>query len=320
MIFPILNGVLSFSRAPVTWAIFFLNFFVFINTYNASDKTQSKIENLVKDEVFGRTQGFVFAKFISNNQNRYPANLQNLAKQSLLFFDGEKRHLLGSLAMRDSFFLQNASKIENKFFGDQVAFQWWQENFSELISLREMHPSYSLGITKQESGFERLITYQFTHSGFSHFAGNMIFFLLFASSLEVLIGGLGVLCTYLFAGAAAAIAFSFLSEASAIPLIGASGAVSGIMALFCVLLWNKKVRYIYFLMVPKRGYAGFISLPAWITLILWFFSDLAGHWATPPELGGVAYSAHIGGELCGIILGLCILLAARTKFTKSLAK
>src|ERR1019366_4294888 len=90
-------------------------------------------------------------------------------------------------------------------------------------------------------------------------------------------------------------------------LIGASGAISGLMAFFSVLLWTKNVRYAYFLFVPRREFAGVVNLPAWITLVLWVLSDLAGHWSTPTELGGVAYSAHLGGELSGVVAALAFI-------------
>jgi membrane associated rhomboid family serine protease len=155
-----------------------------------------------------------------------------------------------------------------------------------------------------------MITYQFSHSGFSHFLGNMLFFLIFASTLEVMVGGLALLILYLCFGVFAALFFLVLSEVSAVPLIGASGAISGLMAFFCVLAWSTRVRYGYFLFLPRREFAGTVNLPAWITLLFWSLSDLAGLWSTPSELGGVAYSAHLGGELIGAIAAL-ILVALR---------
>ncbi len=305
MIFPIMNGILSFTKAPVTWALFFINLAVFMLTMQTSTDLQSKVESYTRDGLFSRTQGVIFADFIAENPSRYPANIQYLAYQVQNSFDPERRELLGNMALRDSFFLKEATRIEAG--SDQVALTWWKKRFSELTEYRELHPSYGFGVTRSEQGFFRMLTYQFSHSGFSHFAGNMIFFLIFACSLEGIIGGLGLLMCYLLSGIFAALSFSLMNEASAIPLIGASGAISGIMALFCVLMWGRGVRYVFFLLVPKRGYAGLIYLPAWITLILWFLSDLAGHLATPSELGGIAYSAHLGGELCGIMMGLIIL-------------
>jgi membrane associated rhomboid family serine protease len=308
VIFPIFDGFIAFYRAPVTWCLFFINIFVHVYTYTDSERIQTSIEQELRNEVFGSTQGFVFAKYIEAHKGRYPANIDYLANRALYSGDKDKRRHLGSMAMRDTDFLNEASTFEVK--GDQIAIEWWRNKFKHLTSLFGEHPSYHLGVTSSENGFSRWITYQFTHSDTNHIVGNMIFFLIFASSLELIIGGLGILVVYLLSGIFSAIIFLNFSEASAIPLIGASGAVSGIMALFCILCWDRGVRYVFFLLVPKRGFAGIIYLPAWITLILWFLSDVAGHWSTPSEFGGVAYSAHLGGELCGILIGL-ILLAVR---------
>ena len=311
MIFPLMNGIMSFAKAPVTWAIFFLNLVVFLMTMQTSDDLQVKVEDYTRDSLFSRTQGVIFADFIESNPDRYPASMRLLASEAKNSLDTERRELLGNMALRDSFFLKEALTIQSG--PDDVALKWWKKKFSELAEYRMLHPSYSFGVTRSEPGLMRMISYQFSHSGFSHFMGNMIFFLIFACSLEGIIGGLGLLVCYLLSGIFAALSFSLLNEASAIPLIGASGAVSGIMALFSVLMWGRGVRYVFFLLIPKRGYAGLIYLPAWVTLILWFLSDLAGHLATPSELGGIAYSAHLGGEASGIAIGLMILVMRKIK-------
>lgn len=311
MIFPLINGLMSFKKAPVTWIIFFINLVVFLTTLETSESLQSKIENYSQDELFSSTQGLVFADYIESHPGFYTDKMRNLAEQVRGSLDVERRQLLGNLALRDSYFLKDASQIESG--RDLIALAWWKNKFKELTEYRDLHPSYSLGVTQSEQGIIRMISYQFSHSGFSHFIGNMIFFLIFGCSLEGVIGGLGLLVSYLLSGIFAALVFSLTNESSAIPLIGASGAVSGIMALFCVLLWGRGVRYMFFLLVPKRGYAGLVYLPAWITLILWFLSDLAGHWATPSELGGIAHSAHLGGELCGVIIGLTLLAIRKIK-------
>jgi membrane associated rhomboid family serine protease len=305
MIFPLLNGILSMARAPITWILFFINLVVFVVTFTSSEKSQGELESYLKDEAFSRTQGVVFARFIESHSSRYPASMQYLAQKALHSKELDKRSIMGGMAMRDSLFLREADNF--RVPGDQVAFGWWHEKFKDLTEVRDLHPSYSLGLTQNEDGFLRWITYQFAHSGVSHFVGNMIFFLIFASSLEVVIGSLGLLVVYLASGICAALMFISMNEASAIPLIGASGAISGLMAFFSVMFWNRGVRYAFFLLVPRRGFAGLVYLPAWLTLILWMLSDVAGHWATPSELGGIAYSAHLGGELSGVIMALSLI-------------
>lgn len=305
MIFPILNGVQSLLKAPITWLIFFLNLAVFVGTFNESERSQIALEDYIRDSAFSETQGLVFARYIEEHASRYPASLQVLAQKSLSSSENDRRQILGSMALRDNTFLANVSNLTDGP-GDPVAFQWWQHKVKDLKEVRDAHPSYALGLTNENSDFVHWITYQFSHSGVAHFVGNMVFFLIFASSLELVVGSLGLLVIYLMSGIAAALMFLATSDASAIPLIGASGAISGIVAFFCALMWQRGVRYAYVLFIPRRGFAGIIYLPAWVTLGVWVLSDIAGQWATPPELGGIAYSAHLGGELCGVLAALIL--------------
>lgn len=302
MILPFFNGILSFRQVPMAWALFFINLFVYLMTFHEVNVLQEKIESYLKDDTYSRIQGQVFSHYIHDNGDRYPASLRGLADRALDHNGQSHLRLLGSLAMRDSLFLKEASQLQIR--GDEVALEWWRKKFAEISQARDEHPSYNLGVTQTERGFERLLSYQFSHGGFSHFLGNMLFLLLFASCLEPIVGSVALLLLYLSSGVAAALSFIIMSEPSAIPLIGASGAVSGMMAFFCLLFWNRRVRYIYFLLIPKKEFAGFVLLPAWVVLGLWVISDLAGLWATPSEFGGIAYSAHLGGELFGALLGL----------------
>lgn len=311
MIFPLLAGLRGLLRAPITWALFFINLFVFASTFYDSEKSQNALEDYMHDRAFSEAEGLMFAKYIEVHPERYPASLLRLAGESLNPLQDERRHLLGSLSMRDSHFLNEADTLGGPL--DEVLRPWWLKKFNELKEVRASHPSYSLGLTQMQQDAYALITYQFSHSGFSHFVGNMLFFLIFASTLETMIGGLALLVLYLSCGIIAALFFLNLSEASAVPLIGASGAISGLMAFFSVLLWTKNVRYAYFLFLPRREFAGIVNLPAWITLVLWVLSDLAGQWGTPPEFGGVAYSAHLGGELAGVVAALTFILVRKAR-------
>ncbi len=311
MIFPILSGLQGLLRAPITWVLFFINLFVFTSTFYDSEKSQSALEDYMHDKTFSEVEGVVFAQYIESHAERYPASFVKLATQARGPSQADRRQLLGSLSMRDSHFLQDAETLSTQL--DDIIHTWWLKKFNELKEVRASHPSYGLGLTLAQQDSNSLLTYQFSHSGFSHFIGNMLFFLIFAAALETMIGGLALLVLYLSCGVIAAMFFLATSDASAVPLIGASGAISGLMAFFSVLLWTKNVRYAYFLFLPRREFVGIINLPAWITLVLWVLSDLAGQWATPSELGGVAYSAHLGGELAGVVAALSFILIRKIR-------
>ncbi len=306
MIFPLLAGFQSIFRAPVTWALFFLNLAVLVYTYVPAQKSQIVLENELRQPAFSQMQGLVFAHYIKSNPTRYLASVVNLANRAVEPGGRDGREILGGIAVRDNGFINRSTRLTDNI-GDPIAFNWWKKKVAEFKSVRDADPSYQLGVTAAHNDLKHWITYQFVHSGVAHFSGNMLFFLIFGCSLEMIFGGLAVLVIYLMSGIAGAMMFMTVNHGSAIPLIGASAAISGIAAFFCVMLWTRPVRYIYFLFIPKRDYVGFAYLPAWITLVLWMLSDIAGQWATPPGLGGIAYAAHFGGELCGIAAALILL-------------
>lgn len=304
MIVPFLRGILSFKDSPVTWILFFINLAIFIFTSGYSENHQTQVEDLLRDNTFSGIQGVVFAEYVQEHKYRYPSSIQSLADQVIYSPTKNQKIILGNMSMRDARFLSDVPNVS--FVKDPIAANWWKVKFKTLLESRLMNPNYDLGVTDGVSGWSTLISYQFAHSGWSHLIGNMLFFLIFSSALELFIGGLGVLIIYLGTGVLAALSYLLLNDPSAVPLVGASGAISGVMAFLCVLFWGQNIRYFFFLFIPRRGYAGVIYLPAWITLILWFVSDLAGHLSTPTEFGGIAYSAHLGGEFFGALMALCL--------------
>ena len=145
-----------------------------------------------------------------------------------------------------------------------------------------------------------LFTSMFLHGSFMHLAGNMLFLLIFGDNIEDAMGHVSYLLFYLLCGLAAAFTQVFLSANSTIPMIGASGAISGVMGAYIVLFPHGKVRALVFF-----GYFGQVILvPAWIMIGLWFLLQLFSGFATlgAEDVGGVAFWAHVGGFVAGAIL------------------
>ena len=146
-----------------------------------------------------------------------------------------------------------------------------------------------------------IFTSMFLHGGWAHLLGNMLFLLIFGDNIEDAMGHVSYLLFYLLCGIAAALAQVLLDVSSTIPVIGASGAISGVMGAYIVLFPHGKVRALMFF-----GYFGQIILvPAWVMIGLWFvlqlfsgFASLAG----PADIGGVAFWAHVGGFIAGALL------------------
>ena len=141
-----------------------------------------------------------------------------------------------------------------------------------------------------------------------HLLGNMWFLWLFGNNVEDSMGRLRFLVFYLLCGLAAAIGQVVTNPSSAIPMVGASGAISGVMGGYLILYPHVRV----FTLVPLGILFTTIALPAWTMLLYWMaIQVLGGLSRTGEEGGGVAFWAHVGGFVAGLIL---IKLFARAEY------
>ena len=138
-----------------------------------------------------------------------------------------------------------------------------------------------------------LITYQFLHGSPLHLVGNMLFLWVFGDNIEDATGHVKFLVFYLLCGIAGGVAHAVMSPASQIPLIGASGAVAGVIAAYLVLHPRVRVWVLAFRFIPLRISAMWV-LGAWVlTQFVMLFI---------PDTGPVAWWAHIGGLIAGALL------------------
>ncbi|EKE44025.1 rhomboid family protein [Oceaniovalibus guishaninsula JLT2003] len=144
------------------------------------------------------------------------------------------------------------------------------------------------------------ITSQFLHGGFMHLAGNMLFLWVFGDNLEDEMGHLPFLGFYLLGGIAAALAQTLSDPASPIPMVGASGAIAGVMGGYLLMFPRARVDVLIIFIVFFRV----IPIPAWIVLGVWFGIQIFSGASAPAGVGGVAYWAHAGGFVAGTALAL----------------
>ncbi len=145
-----------------------------------------------------------------------------------------------------------------------------------------------------------LFTSQFLHGGFWHIGGNMLYLWIFGNNVEDYLGKIRFILFYLGCGVVAGLTQTMLSPNSEIPMVGASGAISGILGSYLVLFPRSRVLTLVFLFYFIR----LIELPAVILLGFWFIIQIfsgAGSLAVR-DSGGVAWFAHIGGFIIGWIL------------------
>lgn len=152
--------------------------------------------------------------------------------------------------------------------------------------------------------WETVVSSMFLHGGWMHLLGNMLFLWIFGDNLEELMGATRFLLFYLAAGVAAAVAQVAADPGSGLPMVGASGAIAGVMGGYLLLFPRARVDVLFVFVIFFR----ILPVPAWIVLGLWLAVQLAGGFATPVDAGGVAYWAHAGGFVAGLLLTLPLFL------------
>ncbi|HYP98343.1 MAG TPA: rhomboid family intramembrane serine protease [Polyangiaceae bacterium] len=140
-----------------------------------------------------------------------------------------------------------------------------------------------------------VFTSMFMHGGLGHLAGNLLFLWIFGDNVEDAIGHVRYIAFYLSCGVCAALAQIATNFGSTAPMVGASGAIAGVLGAYLVLYPR----------APITVFVGFflISLPAWVVVGFWFLLQLSGGWAALglDTSSGVAFFAHIGGFLAGVL-------------------
>lgn len=142
-----------------------------------------------------------------------------------------------------------------------------------------------------------LVTALFVHGGFGHIFGNMLFLWIFADNIERRFGHVRFLLFYLGCGLAAAGAHIAATSGSRLPIVGASGAISGVLGAYALLYPLNRIRVIIW-------FFGILRVPAFLFLGIWFVTQLANGVAVlsvpTAQSSGVAFWAHVGGFVAGV--------------------
>ncbi len=143
-----------------------------------------------------------------------------------------------------------------------------------------------------------IFTSMFLHGGILHLAGNMLYLWIFADNVEDSMGHGRFIVFYALCGVAAALAQAAPEIGSTIPMIGASGAVSGVLGAYVLLYPHARVLVV----VPLVVILYTMRLPAFVVLGIWFAGQLLSSLAAPAVGGGIAFRAHLGGFVAGLVL------------------
>lgn len=173
-----------------------------------------------------------------------------------------------------------------------------------FVPVRLWTGQYPLG-----ASFFTIFAAMFLHAGWLHFLGNMLFLYIFGDNIEDRLGHFRYLLFYLLCGVAASLTHAFFNPSSRLPSLGASGAISGVLAAYLFLYPRARVLTLvpFFLFFT-------VEIPAFVFIVVWFgmqyFSGIASLQTSSATTGGTAYFAHIGGFAAGLLF-LALLKPAR---------
>lgn len=171
------------------------------------------------------------------------------------------------------YWLEHRTTIEQQWFGRMSAYQ--------------------LGLVPGDLSLYTLVTYQFLHGGWGHIIGNLVFLFLLGFTVEKALGPARYLMAYLLCGALSGLVFTAFSGGSPVPLVGASGSISGLMGMYVAIYGLQKIRFFVFLGV----YFNYFRAPALAILPVWLGKEIYDYWFAGAT--GIAYMAHAGGLLAG---------------------
>ena len=182
----------------------------------------------------------------------------------------------------------------------------WKEDRSRFEAAINESPTASYGLVPAEKSPITFITNMFLHGGVGHLVGNMVFLFLFGFSLERVLGSATYFITYMVTGLGGGFLHVFVNDGSYIPVIGASGAVSGLMGTYLAIYQLRKIKFFYNFLF----YFGTFTAPALLVLPAWIGLELYGYYFGNTN---VAYWDHIGGLVAGAIAGGLLITFQRVK-------
>ena len=192
----------------------------------------------------------------------------------------------------------------------------YQES-NEIILSFGLTPAAFLGKMEQVGpliSIFTLFTSMFLHGGFMHLAGNMLYLWIFGDNIEETLGKIKFIFFYILTGGCAALAQALLDPSSTIPMVGASGAIAGILGGYLVLFPRAKIKVFFWFIIFFKV----IKIRAYIVLGGWILIQFLSFNGSDLNSGGIAYAAHIGGFISGIIF--IYIMKNKKKITHTISK
>lgn len=243
-------------------------------------------------------------KFLKKSSNLTVMNQMHVAAQDPIIRDtvAQKIEKDPYLFVKDRQFWSKAQTME--FAGDQVQIAQNKTVLTHLKKIFKNSTQEIYGLSHDSRSMMNWVTYQFTHASLFHLFSNIVFLLLIGAVLQTFVSTGWILSVYLLGGFSAGLAYLLFCDNLSLPLIGASGSVSALIAFLCAVKANENIKWSYFISPLPSGH-GTIFLPAYLLFPIYLLSDFTNVLIdTQGVTNSVAHSAHVGGALCGLAMGM----------------
>lgn len=209
--------------------------------------------------------------------------------------DERKVKILTTMILQDTEFYGYVD-THPQLFASEQAHAKWQRQREPINRLIAANSTLRYALIPKDKTWYTFITHQFMHGGVMHLAGNMFFLIMCGFAVEAAIGHWRFLLFYLISGVVGGVVHVLIDPNSTTPLVGASGAISGVMAMYLGVFRLKKIEFFYWFYLI----VGYIKAPAMLILLLYVGKELGSYLMNPDD--NVAYMAHFGGFVAGIVL------------------
>lgn len=292
---------LSWSNFPaVTLLLVLVNFLVYFGWQAGDHRVYRQAVDFYLDSELPGLEWPRYLEFVERNDRGAFEQARKLDRAG----DEEGAGMIGELrfrVMQSHRDFQQALDDHRVIRPEEPAFERWRglrDEFQDLWS-RAFTERYALDYGDPRPA--TLVSHMFMHGGVSHLVGNMVFLVMLGLLVEGALGGGLYLGAYLLGGLGAAVASLALRLGGASGLVGASGAIAGLMGLYAVLYNTRPVRFFYWAFV----YFDYVKKPAIVLLPLWLGWELAQLYVAGDR--GVAYEAHAGGIVTGALIAGAVL-------------
>lgn len=290
----------DWTHAPIVlMAIVLINILVFV-LYQSSDT----------EKAYTALEGFVASGFVEKEWPIYEAYLQRQDRSDELALARQlarqnELYRMASVMMSEPDYFEYAIRTA-RFEFPHTEYDAWRNQREQWQATYRSMSAFEYGLIASDVSLTTLISHQFLHGGVGHILGNMIFLVLFGFAVEAAIGHWRFLLFYLLSGIASGMTQVAFTWGSEVPLVGASGAISGVMAMYLAVFRLRKIEFFYWVFF----FVGYFRAPA--LLILPFYIGKEIYQYTTMDGSNVAFMAHAGGFVAGAILIVAALFFNRS--------